>query len=263
MSDGLTSYIQQGQPQQVIADQAMAQPGGPPVSEVVTPGANGEPSSGVSGSTSPSGSPYDGSQGVTTPDPRDEAIRQLQEQVSAQAQETEWIRQQAAQQRYEQAVNAARIEEAQILSRIQGIEDDGERERQRMNYELHKAHAQNNAQGSQLAAIQTAKEQESQTLARNSVAAIRALQEGIPFEFVSLLKRSETPQELENHLAVIKRSLGQGQAVAQQASRQEIVNSGVYAAGGTQAGYIPPEMPQPHSGDLAGLIAATPPRFSR
>jgi hypothetical protein len=260
--DGLASYIQSGTPQQVVGDPSLAEAGGQPVAEAitpipeaVTPVQSGEPSSGAAGNTDASVSPPQSDQGLTTPDPRDEAIRQLQDQLDAQAQATAQLRQQ-------QAAESARREEAQILAQIQAIPDEYERQQQYARYQLNKQQAIIQTQQAQIHSVQRQQEESQQEIARNSVVTIRAMQEGIPSEYIPLLKRSASPQELEHHITLLKQSLGQGAVVQQQQTRQGIVDSGVYAAGGAQAGFIPPEMPQERSGDLAGLIAATPPRFS-
>src|SRR5215471_18402896 len=98
--DRLTGYIQQGQPQTVVAEEAVGQVGGPPLAEAITPIAEavtpvgtviptqaGEAPSAAPGYTDPSGAPLPADPGPTIPDYRDEEIRQLQAQQSAQATE--------------------------------------------------------------------------------------------------------------------------------------------------------------------------------
>lgn len=275
----LAGYIQGGQPQVLVGDPSLAEPGGPPVAEAidpnqpvtqavtpipqaVTPVPSGEPPSGADPNIGASGSPAVPDQGVTTPDPRDEAIRHLQEQLDAQALETARQAEETARLRQQQAAESARREEARVLAQIQAIPDEIERERVYNNYRHQQNQAIIQTQQAQIQAVHREKEQSAQEVARNSVVTIRALMEGIPAEYIPLLKHSETPQELEQHIQLLKGNLQQGLAQQQQQTRQEIVDSGVYAAGGAQAGFIPPQMPQERSGDLAGLIAATPPRFS-
>ena len=258
----LAGYIQGGQPQQIVGDESLAEVGGQPVAEAITPIPEavtpvqiGEPSSGVDGNVQASEPPPPAVEGVTTPDPRDEAIRQLQDQLAAQANEQARMRQL-------QAVEAARREEAQILAQIQAIPDEDDRQQAYTNYQFNRQQAIIQTQQAQLQSVQRQQEESQQEVARNSVVTIRALQEGIPSEYIPLLRKSETPEELEQNLLLVKRNLGQGALQQQQQTRQGIVDSGVYAAGGAQAGFVPPTMPQERSGDLAGLIAATPPRFS-
>jgi hypothetical protein len=273
---GLTDYIQQGQTQQVVAPEAAGMQGGPPVSEAITPIAEavqpvtqavqpvatqivnpepaGEAASAAVGNTEPSGTTPSQGQQVTTPDPRDDAIRTLQEQLQAQANDLTRIQQQ-------QAAESARREEAAILARIQQIPDEQDRQSALYNYQLNKQQAIIQAQRTELQSREQRDQLSQQEVAKNSVVTIRAMQEGIPSEYIPLLRKADSPEELESSIKLLKGTVAQQQQVQQETTRQEIVDSGVYAAGGTQAGFVPPEMPKERSGDLAGLIAATPPRF--
>ena len=269
---GLTEYIQGGQPQQIVGEESLGVQGGPPVSEaiegvqpetqsaqpvvnqIVNPDPRGEATSAAVGNTETSGQAPSPGQEVTTPDPRDESIRQLQTQLQAQANEVSQMKQ-------AQAAESARREEAQILARIQSIPDEQERQQTYNNYRFQKQQAIIQAQQTELQSREQREQQSAQEVARNSVVTIRAMQENIPSEYIPLLRKSDSPEELEKTISLLKGAVAQQQQVQQEQTRQEIVDSGVYAAGGTQAGFVPPVMPKERSGDLAGLIAATPPRF--
>jgi hypothetical protein len=266
--DRLTDYIQQGQPQMLTGDESLGQPGGPPLAEALTPSAQavtpvgtvipadaGEAPSAAVEQPPPSGEPFPPDQGVTTPDPRDEAIRQLQEQLAAQAQ-------QMTQLNHRQAMEAAQREEAQIMARIQAIPDEEERTRAYTTYRFQQQEAVIQAQRAQLSSAQQREQDAAQAVAKNSVVTIRALQEGLPQEYIPLLRKAESPEELEQTIQLLKGTRAQQQAQTNEQQRQAVVDSGVYAAGGSQAGFVPPNTPKERSGDLAGLIAATPPRLA-
>jgi len=252
----LASYIQQGQSQEFSGDPSLGAQGGPPLSEVVTPEQTaGEAPSAVSGQIDPSGIPQPAVQEPTIPDPRDEELRQLHDRLNAQ--DSALIQLQ-----HRQAMEAAQREEAQILARIQAIPDEDDRMRAFHDYRAQRYEAIIQAKDAQLQAGATREQQAQIQLAKNSVVAIRALQEGLPPEYVPLLRKADSPEEMEQMIQTLRGHQAQQQVQTQDQQRQAVVDSGVYAAGGAQAGFVPPSMPKERSGDLAGLIAATPPRLA-
>lgn len=159
--------------------------------------------------------------------------------------------------RHQQAENA-RLQEQMIISQINAIPDEQERANRFAAFQHAKSQAIIAAQARELSERDQRDEANRQEQAKAAVVLFRAQAAGIPMELLPILRQSRDDDELKANIATIQRVIGQRQVQQKEENRQEIVDSGVYVAGGDQSGFVPPKEPKMRSGDLRALIAARP-----
>jgi hypothetical protein len=169
---------------------------------------------------------------------------------------------QAERQRLEQVAyqaNLARIEaeDAKFMAEIAHLSDD-DKERAVLQRELGQTREVNTwlnqrVQGMQKQQGET--EQRYQQRAKNYWVLHVAAQSGLPIENPAIknaLSGANNPQEMraiaENLVGLINRNTAQ--------TSQQVVNSGIFAAGGGTTGPATTAMPKQRSGDIAGLISS-------
>jgi hypothetical protein len=260
----LSNYIQNQQAATVLADQSVGEVGGElpetitPIQEAVTPVQSGEAQSAASPNTqAPTVAETPESEELTTPD-QNPAVLLLQQQLQEAQAANNATRQQMEAFRQQQAREAAQREEQAILAQIQSIPDEEERQKTYFQYQQQRNQSIIQAQQAQLQAMERQSYQQAEAQAKNMVIAMTMLKEGIDQQYAPILHASRDSKEFDANLALLKQAIGKGKENQNQQTRQEIVESGVYAAGGANAGFVPPPEPKERSGDLMSLINSRP-----
>lgn len=158
----------------------------------------------------------------------------------------------------EQARQAAQAEHQRIQGLIASIPDEDERKAKQLEYDNYRLRVYAQQQQQENQRLTQEREQTQLQQAKALIITQTMLKENLPPHTRAILEAAQSPEHLDVIVASLKQTVPSQSVDSGQQRMQQRIDSGVDTAGGSVASPVLPEGPRKRSGDIMGLIQATP-----